>query len=106
MPHAQDRLARRLAKLPGITESESMFGHGSAYWANGKEIAHFEADGVIEVRLTRSVLRDRRSALKADPRVFLRPSGADWITVRFATAADIDFVVELVTLAEGAHRPA
>ena len=82
-----------------------MFGHGDAYWANGKEIAHFEADGVIEVRLTRAVISARRPALKADERVDLRRSGADWITVRFKTSKDAAFVVDLVAAAAAAHIP-
>jgi len=98
------KLAQRIAELPGIVVSDSMFGHGDAYWANGKEIAHFEGDGVIEVRLTRAVIKDRRAALKADPRVTLRPSGADWMEVTFATPADEAFVIELVATAEAAHR--
>jgi hypothetical protein len=81
-----------------------MFGHGTAFWVNGKEIAHFEADALIEIRLTRVVIRERRAALKEDSRVVLRPSGTDWITVRFKTPDDVDFVSELVSRAEEAHR--
>lgn len=98
-------LARRLASLPGVAQSESMFGHGLAFWANGKEIAHFEGPGTVEVRLTKGVIQAHRPVLKADPRVTLRRSGADWLTVRY-TQADADFVVELVAQAEAAHRPA
>jgi hypothetical protein len=99
-------LRRRLEAIPGVAVGESMFGHGTAYWVNGKEIAHFEAEGDIEVRLTRPVIGERRRTLEADHRVRLRPSGADWITVRFDATADLNFVVELVTAAEHAHRPA
>jgi hypothetical protein len=97
-------LNRRLAGLPGVVEGESMFGHVTAYWVNGKEIAHFESDRVIEIRLTKSVIRERRPDLKADKRVTLRPSGADWITVTVASPEDLPFVVDLVTVAEHAHR--
>jgi Family of unknown function (DUF5519) len=97
-------LAGRLASLPGVEQSESMFGHGLAFWANGKEVAHFEGPGVIEVRLTKQRIRERRPAFGQDRRVVLRPSGAEWITVRFEEA-DWDFVTELVAEAEAAHRP-
>jgi len=83
-----------------------MFGTGDAYWCNGKEIAHFENDAVIEVRLTKAVIRERRDALKADARVELRPSGADWITVRLTSPPDVTFVVDLVRAAAKAHQPA
>jgi hypothetical protein len=98
-------IADRLAAIDGVAVSESMFGHGDAYWVNGKEIAHFEGVGVLEVRLTRAVIRERRADLKADPRVELRPSGADWITLRFDNERDAAFVVELVATAANAHRP-
>ena len=98
-------LEDRLAAVDGVIVSESMFGARDAYWVNGKEIAHFETDGVIEVRLTKAVIRERRTALKADARVELRPSGADWITVRFVDETDAAFVVELVTSAAKSHQP-
>ncbi|MEY2459251.1 MAG: hypothetical protein QOG30_1081 [Acidimicrobiaceae bacterium] len=47
-------LERRLSRITGVVVSDSMFGDGDAYWVNGKEIAHFEGDGVIEVRLTKA----------------------------------------------------
>jgi hypothetical protein len=81
-------LAARLGAIDGVIVSESMFGSGAAYWCNGKEIAHVEPDGSVEVRLTRAVIRERRSEFKADDRVKLRPSGADWITVRHQSDED------------------
>lgn len=82
-----------------------MFGDDTAYWVNGKEIAHFEAPATIEVRLTKAGIREQRAALKSDSRVILRPSGADWLTVRFASAEDVDLILSLVQHAERAHRP-
>jgi hypothetical protein len=98
-------LHSRIGEIDGVMPSGSMFTGGDAYWVNGKEIAHFEGDGEIEIRLTKAVIRERRPEFKADPRVELRPSGADWITVHFAAAADADFVVALVAIAADAHRP-
>ncbi|MEY2452600.1 MAG: hypothetical protein QOD92_2174 [Acidimicrobiaceae bacterium] len=106
MTTTRKALEGRLAEIAGVTISESMFGHGDAYWVNGKEVAHFEGPAAIEVRLTRSVISERRAMLKADERVDLRRSGADWITVRFATPEDAAFVSELVATAVDAHKPA
>ncbi len=83
-----------------------MFRDEPAYWVNGKEVAHFEDDDAIEIRLTRAEIRERRSELRADARVTLRPSGADWLTVRYESAQDVDSVIELVEIAERAHRAA
>jgi len=106
VPELRAALAGRLRRLRGIVVSESMFGNGDAYWCNGTEIAHFENDAVIEVRLTKAVIRDRRAALQADPRVVLRPGGADWMTVLLTSEADVAFVVALVRSAVAIHRPA
>jgi hypothetical protein len=100
------QLSASLRDLEGVIESESMFGHGLAYWANGKEIAHFDSDEEFEVRLTRSVIRSRRAELASDSRVAFRRSSSDWLTVRLGTQNDdVDFVIALVTIAEHAHRP-
>ena len=95
----------RIVAIDGVAVSESQFGHGDAYWVNGKEIAHFEGDGEIEIRLAKAEIRERRPAFKADDRVTLRPSGADWVTVRFERNDDVAFVVDMVSAAADAHRP-
>jgi len=60
---------------------------------------------VIDVRLTKAGVRERRAELRADERVTLRKSASDWIEVRFRSDADVAFVVELVAQAVAAHRP-
>ncbi|MFQ5967378.1 MAG: luciferase family protein [Acidimicrobiia bacterium] len=97
-------LQEALCTISGIVESDSMFKDDLAYWVNGKEIAHFESDRVIEIRLTRSVISENRARLRADQRVDLRRSGSDWIEVVFTKSRDRDFVLELAELAAAAHR--
>lgn len=93
-----------IVALDGVVESPSMFKDDLAYWVHAKEIAHFENRDLIEIRLTRSVIRDRRDVLKSDSRINLR-SGSEWITVRFSSPADMEFVLDLVEAAAAAHRP-
>jgi hypothetical protein len=95
-----------MAALPGVVESPSMFKGGDlAYWVHGKEIAHFEDAGIVDVRLTRGVIRSRREALRSDHRVELRYSGSDWVSVRFSLPEDRGFVLGLVQEAAAIHRP-
>ena len=82
-----------------------MFSDVTAWWVNGKEVAHFHGADEIEIRLTKPVIRDRRAELKADDRVALRPSSSDWLTVTLRAPADVEFVVGLVEHAVAAHRP-
>lgn len=105
MPDRRREVARRLGAIEGVVSSESMFSDDVAWWVNGTEIAHFHADDDLEIRLTKPVIRERRAALKADERVTLRPSGADWLTVTLSAPVDVAFVVELLEQAAAAHRP-
>ena len=59
-----------------------MFGPEDAFWCNGKEIAHFHGADVVELRLTKAVIRELRPLLRADDRVTLRKGTSDWIEVR------------------------
>jgi hypothetical protein len=97
-------LRQALVAIDGVEESDSAFKNDVGYWVNGKEIAHFEGQA-IDLRLTRAVIRDRRAQLKADPRVRLRASGSDWLTVDLTGPDAVAFVVELVEAAAAAHRP-
>ena len=82
-----------------------MFGSQNAYWCNGKEIAHFDGPNVLDLRLTRSVIRELRPELHRDARVRLRTAGSDWIEVRVAASDDdVDFVLGLAERAAAAHR--
>jgi hypothetical protein len=99
-----DRLAAALCRLDGVAESDSAFKAGPGFWVNGTEIAHFEGQRAIDLRLTWAQIRARRDQLRADPRVTLRSSSSDWLTVEFGTAADETFVLELAEIAAAAHR--
>jgi hypothetical protein len=99
-----DRLRDAIAGLDGVIESESMFKAAPAYWVNGKEVAHFDGDGVIDIRLTRALIRARRAELRADQRVELRSSSSDWLSVRVTEPEDVTFAAQLARDAAGAHR--
>ena len=106
MREARPRLEKLLRGIPALIEAESSFGHDAAYWMNGKEIAHFESDDILDVRLTRSLISAMRTELKSDPAVALRKSGSDWLAVKLRDAAAVDRAAQLVSLAADAHRPA
>jgi hypothetical protein len=98
------KLRRALAAIEGVEESESAFKDDTGYWVNGREIVHFEGVQAIDIRLTRGVIRDRRAQLRTDPRVRLRASGSDWLTVELTGEDARGLVVELVEVAAAAHR--
>jgi hypothetical protein len=85
-----------------VAEAPSRYKDDLAYWLDGREIAHFESDEVLDLRLTRSVIGAHRAALKADPRVELR-SGSDRVTVT-VRQRDSCFIEQLVWWAIEANR--
>ena len=102
----RDELEARIRVIGGVEVGESAFGAGRGYWVNGREIAHFDADDVIDVRLTRVEIRSRRAELRVDPRVQLRnSSSSDWLEIRIRRPHDVVFVTELVEVAVAAHLP-
>ena len=102
-----DDLRDALAAEPDVTAAPSQFGHEEAFWVNGKEIAHFEADSV-EIRVTRQEISAHRAELKADPAVQLRPSTSDWIelTLEGDGADAAARVLRWFRVAADRHRPA
>jgi hypothetical protein len=97
-------LLAQLAAIEGVVEAESAFKAGPGLWVNGKEIAHFEDEEVIDIRLTAPLIRARRADLREHPSVTLRrSSSADWVEVRVRRTEDEQLVVELVKDAALAH---
>jgi hypothetical protein len=99
---AGEWLRELILDVGDVAEAPSRYKDDLAYWVDGREIAHFEADDVLDLRLTRAVIREHRETLKSDPRVRLRNS-SDWVTVE-VDPADREFVAQLVRWAVRANR--
>ncbi|MEX2227035.1 MAG: luciferase family protein [Dehalococcoidia bacterium] len=102
----QKRIRGSLLAIDGMIESEGAFGHGQAFWVNGKQVAHFDGSDTIELRITRAVFSEHRDRLKGDARVMRHSASSDWIDVRFSAGGDVALVIELAELAAAAHRAA
>ncbi|MBO0732137.1 MAG: DUF5519 family protein [Acidimicrobiaceae bacterium] len=83
----------------------SAFGAGLAVWVGKREVAHFDDDRTVDVRLTRSLIRARRSELAGDERVDLRPGGSDWLEAHVRNESDTDFALALIRDAIAANLP-
>ncbi len=95
----------RCASLDGAALGEGAFSAGPAIWVGKREVAHFDRDGTLDVRITRKVIRERREEFKSDPRISLRGSGSDWLEVRVDSPDDADFALDLVALAVAENLP-
>ncbi|HEY2346927.1 MAG TPA: luciferase family protein [Xanthomonadaceae bacterium] len=93
-------LLEELRGIEGVEDRPSPVAGGTALFHRGKPFAHFHHDHELDLRLTRKIIQSR--GLKHPPgsvhHAGRSPSSA-WIEVRFATAADVPGVVELVRLA-------
>lgn len=58
----QSDLDARLQQIPGVMRrAGSRWGDSPSYAVGGREIAHFHADGSLDIRLTRQVIRQMKS---------------------------------------------
>jgi Luciferase len=97
-----EELITRCGEIEGASLGEGRFGPGPAVWVGKREVAHADADGTVDVRLTKKLIKDRKSDLEADPRIRLRASQSDWVSV---SAGDADFAIALVREAVLANLP-
>lgn len=105
--NALERSIRKAFRdVDGVVESPSALGTDDdiAYWVNGKEIAHWDRDGSVDIRLTRTGISTRRAELKGDDRVNLRRSGSDWVQIACSSKRDVPLVLDLFEAAVEAHR--
>jgi hypothetical protein len=95
-----------LVREEGVHEDRSSFKDAPSLWVDSTEVAHWDDDKTLDIRLTRAVIRARRPEFRADPRVKLRQSSsADWLELGIRGPGDHTFALELLREAVDAHRP-
>jgi hypothetical protein len=94
----------RLAELDGAVVAEGALSPGPALWVGTREIAHLDGGQTLDVRLTKKVIANQRSELRADTRVVLRPGTSDWLEVRVESPSDLEFALSLVKEAVAANQ--
>ena len=93
---ARVKLEAMLLDLPGLERRPSRYGDSFSYFVGSREIAHFHGDGRMDVRLTREVIKYRKSEGGFDPRVKTRGPSADWVSVSLEKSTDLPYVLSLV----------
>jgi Family of unknown function (DUF5519) len=96
---------KRCAGIAGAALGEGAFSPGPAIRVGKREVAHFDGQNEVDVRLTKEAIRRRRPELQSDERVELRPGTSDWIRVRMKSKADGDRAFELIRDAVAANLP-
>ena len=84
-------------------ERRSRYGNKPALFTASREIAHLEASGVTDLRITRAGWLAVKDRFGADPAVLRDPSRRDWIELHPDSAADFDRLGELLSTAMAAN---
>ncbi len=80
-------------------ERLSRYSDKPALFVGNREIAHREAPGVIDLRITRAGWSRVSADFGGDPAVRRDPSRRDWIVLHLNSGADLDRLGRLLTTA-------
>lgn len=105
VPFDPDAFLERCAAIDGATLGDGAFAAVRALWVGRREVAHFDDERALDVRLTKRVIREQRAQLRADERVALRASASDWIELRIENDHDADWAYSLVQRAVAENLP-
>jgi hypothetical protein len=86
-----------------VHERRSRYGDKPALWTDRREIAHLEAPGVIDVRITAAGWARAKSDFGAHRAVSRDPSRRDWIELRLSSAGEARQLAALFAIAVAAN---
>jgi hypothetical protein len=98
-----DAFVATMLAIGPLDERRSRYGDKPALFAERREIAHLEAPGVVDLRVTRAGWSRAEPAYGADPAVRRDPSRRDWIELRLTSPADVDRLRGLLAIAVEAN---
>lgn len=84
-------------------ERRSRFGDKPALFMGSREIAHLEAPGVIDLRITNAGWTQARARYGDDPAVRREPSRRDWIEIHLGSRVDLHRLSDLLAIAMAAN---
>ena len=89
----------------GSAMGEGAFAPGPALWVGRREVAHFDDERTLDVRLTKAVIQLRRVELKSDGRTTLRQRTSDWLHIAIRSEGDAEWARRIVLDAVEANLP-
>ncbi|MGW6277044.1 hypothetical protein [Kribbella sp. NPDC055071] len=84
-----DRFVDLVLTVGAVEECRSRYGDKPAIRLGQREIAHSEAPGRIDIRITRAGWRKIRADYADDSAIVKEPTRTDWLELRFATLEDL-----------------
>ncbi len=98
-----DRFVTAMLAAGPAQERPSRYGDKPALFAGNREIAHLEAPGVIDMRITRAGWSRVSAGFGDDPAVRHDPARRDWIELHLHSVADLDRLRQLLITAMAAN---
>jgi hypothetical protein len=83
-------------------ERQSRYGNKPALFIESREVAHLEAPGIIDLRITRQGWAEIKGAYANHPAVHRDPSRG-WIELRPRSISDLDLLASLLRTAVAAN---
>jgi hypothetical protein len=94
-----EALVTAMMALGPVHERRSRYGAKPALYLDAREIAHCEAPGLIDLRITRAGWSRARDQYADDPAVRRDIARRDWIELVLSSAADLGRLSELLAIA-------
>jgi hypothetical protein len=86
-----------------LYERRSRYGDKPALFVGGREIAHLEAPGVIDLRITRQGWSQVKEDYGDDPAVRRDPSRRDWVELHLGSPDDLYRLARLLAVSAAAN---
>src|SRR4030095_8178581 len=97
-----DQLRVALSGLPDVDQSPSRFGsrRNPAWSVYGREVAHLDADELLDFTVPRAI----QAGLRSDPKAHFRKATSEWVEFEFHTKDDVAHLAVLAREAWAAAR--
>lgn len=99
-----DAFVELILPMSAVREQPSRYGAKPAIYLNSREIAHSEAPGLIDLRITRPAWGKIQAEWINDPSVTARPGRRDWIELSVTSPSDLVRLSPLVSVAVKANE--
>ncbi len=86
-----------------VVLGRSRYADKPALFLAGREIAHREAPGVVDLRITRAGWSRAEPSYRTDPAIRYDPARRDWIALELSAATDVDRLHGLLAIALAAN---
>jgi Family of unknown function (DUF5519) len=94
-----DAFVVKILAIGKAHERQSRYGDKPALYIGDREVAHLEAPGIIDLRITRQGWSRVKDEYGSDPAIHRDPARRDWIELRLRAPQDVERLAGLLAVA-------